>query len=253
VDGNFDNVTTADNITISWCKFGYNKPPKAGGSGGSNDHRFSNLIGGSSTAAPADGHYSITFQFCYWADGCKERMPRARNAELHILNCYYNVAASGTTALGLEGGIKGLSCYVEGSYFKQVQYIYKNYDASDSQPKTLAFVDCLANKVMPDNIGAAPRPDYPYSVLPVAEVESAVTSARGAGATLNVTSTGEINSPTAIPTLHIEKGNTNSDICIYNTKGILVYEGQSKAIPNTFAKGIYILKGAGKSKKIIIK
>ncbi|MDR0864571.1 MAG: hypothetical protein LBO74_06530 [Candidatus Symbiothrix sp.] len=198
VDGNFDNTNSADNVSISWCKFGYNKPPKAGGDGGSNDHRFSNLIGGSESAAPADGHYSITFQFCYWSEGCKERMPRARNAELHILNCYYKVAASGTTALGLEGGTKGLSCYVEATHFKQVGTIYKNYDASNSLPKTLTFVDCLASKAIPANIGTAPRPGYAYSVLPAEQVEPAVTSDRGAGATLNVTTSGEISSPTSI-------------------------------------------------------
>ena len=79
-----------DNTTISWCKFTYLKPAIAGGSGGSNDHRFSDLIGSGATDFPSDGHYSITFQNCYWADGCKERMPRARNAEIHLLNCYYN-------------------------------------------------------------------------------------------------------------------------------------------------------------------
>jgi len=61
MDGNFDNTKTADNITVSWCKFTYLKTPKAGGSGGSNDHRFSNLVGGSDSDTPDDGKYSITW------------------------------------------------------------------------------------------------------------------------------------------------------------------------------------------------
>jgi pectate lyase len=195
VDGNFDNTNSADNVSISWCKFGYNKPPKAGGSGGSNDHRFTNLIGGSASAAPADGHYSITFQCCYWSDGCKERMPRARNAEIHILNCYYNTNISSSTALGLEGGVNGLDCYVEGSYFKQIGTIYKNYNGTGSKPHTLAFVDCKASKAIPANIGTTPVPTYSYTSLPVADVEAAVTSSRGAGATLAVNTTGEASSP----------------------------------------------------------
>ena len=74
-DGNFDNKGAGDNTTISWCKFTYLKPAKAGGPGGADDHRFTNLVGSSKSDFPTDGHYSITFQNCYWAEGCKERMP----------------------------------------------------------------------------------------------------------------------------------------------------------------------------------
>jgi pectate lyase len=243
VDGNFDNVNSADNVSISWCKFGYNKPPKAGGSGGSDDHRFSNLIGGSESAAPADGHYSITFQFCYWSEGCRERMPRARNAELHILNCYYNVAASSTTALGLEGGTKGLSCYVEGTHFKQVGTIYKSYGTGT---KTLAFVDCLASKALPANIGTAPRPDYPYSVLPVDQVEAAITDTYGAGATLDVTASGEITSPVSI----VQPASAKI------VKSVLYYDLLGRQLTAT-VKGLMIVKtvytdGTSSSKKVYL-
>ena len=100
MDGNFDNKGAADNVTVSWCKFTYLKTPKAGGTGGADDHRFSDLVGSSKSDAPADGHYSITFKNCYWEEGCKERMPRARHAELHILNCNYNTSVSGSLAIG---------------------------------------------------------------------------------------------------------------------------------------------------------
>lgn len=56
-DGNFDIKGQSDNVTVSWCKFTYLKPPLAGGSGGSNDHRFSDLLGSSSTDYPADGKF----------------------------------------------------------------------------------------------------------------------------------------------------------------------------------------------------
>ena len=109
-DGNFDIKGQSDNVTVSWCKFTYLKPPLAGGSGGSNDHRFSDLLGSSSTDYPADGNFSITFQNCYWAEGCKERMPRARNAQLHILNCYYKTSVPSSLAIGLGGGTNNSSC-----------------------------------------------------------------------------------------------------------------------------------------------
>ncbi|MBO5586611.1 MAG: hypothetical protein J5914_02835 [Prevotella sp.] len=86
-DGNFDNKGLTDNITISWCRFHYLKSPKSGGSGGTDDHRFSNLIGSSSSDKPSDGKYSITWAYCWWDSGCVERMTRCRNANLHFLNC----------------------------------------------------------------------------------------------------------------------------------------------------------------------
>ena len=125
LDGNFVIRNNSDNITMSWCRFTYLKPAIPGGSGGSNDYRFSNLIGSSDSNAPNDGHFSITFQNCYWAEGCKERMPRARNAELHILNCYYNTDVSNSRALGFSGGVNGLSCYVENSDFANVVQFIK--------------------------------------------------------------------------------------------------------------------------------
>ena len=191
IDGNFDIKNNSDNVTVSWCKFTYLIPPLSGGSGGSADHRFSNLVGASSTNAPADGHYSVTFQNCYWADGCKARMPRARNAELHILNCYYNVNVSGSAALGLGGGSNNLTCYVENSDFDNVTYVYQNA-SSDGGIVSLVFDNCI-NGV--SNIGTVNPPSYSYTAFPVEDVASALTnSSCGAGATLQVTATGEISS-----------------------------------------------------------
>jgi len=185
VDGNFDNSKKADNITISYCKFGYKIAPLAGGSGGTDDHRFTNLVGSSSSDAPADGKFSVTFQFCYWGDGCKERMPRARNAELHILNCYYNTSTSSSLALGIEGGSKGTNCYVEGTNFKKINQVYKSYGSGTQK---VSFVNCLNGA---SNVGTATKPSYSYSVLSVDKVEAEVTA--NAGATLTVTSDGKVS------------------------------------------------------------
>jgi pectate lyase len=268
VDGNFDNTNSADNITISWCKFGYKKPPKAGGSGGSNDHRFTNLVGGSASAAPADGHYSITFMWCYWDNGCKERMPRARNAELHILNCYYNTDVSGSTAMGLEGGDRGLGCYVEGAHFKKIGTIYKTYG---SGTKTLTYVDCLGGTMT--NIGTTPKPSYAYSALPASEVEAAITSASGAGATLTVSAAdGSVSSLTSIHALQQKTGQwietsgnirienvQVKEICLYHLTGIKIRCVSFSPVMNlsSLNKGLYILfvhsiDGKIVNKKIII-
>ncbi|XP_055303117.1 pectate lyase-like isoform X3 [Sitodiplosis mosellana] len=77
VDGNFDIKNKSDFITVSYTKFQYVKAPKPGGSGGTNDHRFSNLIGSGDGAIADAGKLNVAFVRCWWAPGCKERMPRA--------------------------------------------------------------------------------------------------------------------------------------------------------------------------------
>lgn len=192
MDGNFDNKGKADNITISWCKFTYKEQPIPRNTPKfTNDHRFSNLIGSDEKDFPTDGHYSITFKNCYWADGCKERMPRARNAELHILNCYYNTSVSGSLAIGLGGGVKNTTCYVENSNFETIGTVYKSYP-DDGGTIGIAFDGCInrGNSVT----GTVSKPSYSYSALSAADVATYVPNAKcGAGATLQVTATGVIS------------------------------------------------------------
>ena len=192
MDGNFDNKGAADNVTISWCKFTYLKTPKAGGSGGADDHRFTNLVGSNKNNSPADGHYSITFKNCYWAKGCKQRMPRARNAELHILNCYYNTSESGSLAIGLGGGVKNTSCYVEGTDFTNVDKVFKDYISTDGGTVGITFSNCRKG---PMDFGTAVnKPSYNYTSIPLGKVEEYVANTScGAGATLQVSSTGVIS------------------------------------------------------------
>lgn len=191
IDGNFDIKGLSDNITVSWCKFTYLKPAIPGGPGGSADHRFSNLIGSSSTDAPADNRYSVTFLNNYWADGVKARMPRARNAELHMANCYYFTNVAGSIALGLGGGSKGLTCYVENTHFAKVGTVFKN-ETGDGGTVAVNFDNCIGGVA---NLGTVTKPTYNYTLLAVADVETFVTHPScGAGATLQVTAEGVISS-----------------------------------------------------------
>lgn len=193
MDGNFDNKGDADNVTISWCKFTYLKTPKSGGTGGADDHRFSNLVGSSKTDAPADGHYSITFKNCYWAKGCKQRMPRVRNAEIHILNCLYNTSESGSVAIGLGGGTKNSTCYVEGSDFATIDKVFKEYTSTDGGQVGIVFDHC--RKAQMDFGTKVNKPSYAYTTIPLAKVEKFVSNTTcGAGATLQVNPTGLITS-----------------------------------------------------------
>ncbi len=216
MDGNFDNKGAADNVTVSWCKFTYLKAPKAGGSGGADDHRFSDLVGSSKTDAPSDGHYSITFKNCYWAEGCKERMPRARNAELHILNCYYNTSVSGSLAIGLGGGDKNTTCYVEGTDFAKIGTSFKNYISTDGGTVGATFVNCL--KASADYGDPVAKPTYTYTTLPVNDVAGYITNTScGAGATLQVSADGKIASSCNGLGLK-ENTKNNLDLKFYPTK-----------------------------------
>lgn len=273
MDGNFDNKGAADNVTVSWCKFTYLKAPKAGGSGGADDHRFSDLVGSSKTDAPSDGHYSITFKNCYWAEGCKERMPRARNAELHILNCYYNTSVSGSLAIGLGGGSNNTTCYVEGTDFAKIGTAFKNYVSTDGGTIGITFTDCLN---APANSGTAvTKPSYPYSVLPIGNVAGYISNAScGAGATLQVTPQGSLS--TSCNNLGLNDNNANNldlkyypsvinrllnidfsssdnglaEVHLFSSNGSKVYSHSKNVSPDeklelnvgNLAKGIYVCK-----------
>ncbi|MFD1605718.1 polysaccharide lyase family 1 protein [Flavobacterium artemisiae] len=192
MDGNFDNKGAADNVTISWTKFTYLKSPKSGGTGGADDHRFSNLIGSGKNDFPADGHYSITFKNCYWAQGCRQRMPRARNAEIHVLNCYYKTSEQGSLAIGLGGGQKNATCYVEGTDFEQVEKVFKEYISTDGGTVGIVFDHCRKG---PSDFGTkVNKPNYSYTTIPLGKVEEFVSNKScGAGATLQVSQTGVVS------------------------------------------------------------
>lgn len=189
-DGNFDIKGKSDNVTVSWCKFTYLKPPVAGGSGGSADHRFSNLVGSSATDFPTDGHYSITYQNNYWGEGIKGRMPRARNAELHVLSCFYNTSVAGATGIGLGGGTNNSTCYVQNTNFKKVATVYSPAPG-DGGTVAINYINSLRS---PSNIGSVPAPSYATTPIPVEDVERFLTdSTCGSGASLQVSNTGEIS------------------------------------------------------------
>jgi len=187
-DGNFDNKGGTDNITVSWCRFHYLKAPKAGGSGGADDHRFTNLLGSSSSDKPSDGTYNFTWAYCWWDEGCKERMVRCRNCELHFLNCYWN-----SSVANYYVGPENAKCYFEGCTFAGKANSAKNIFKSYGGTNACKFVNCAGN--LPSNSGSVNAPSYAYDKLSAADAKSYVTnSSCGAGATLTINTKGEIGS-----------------------------------------------------------
>ena len=189
-DGNFDIKGKSDNITVTWCRFRYLKQPKAGGSGGADDHRFSNLVGSGSSDKPEDGTYNITYGFCWWDEGCKQRMTRCRNCLLHFLNCYWN-----SSVADYYIGPENASCYFEGCTFAgKANSPSKIWNPFNNTTNYCTFFNCTGN--LPSNTSTSvSAPTYAYEIVTAATAKNMITNSTcGAGATLTVTTSAEASS-----------------------------------------------------------
>ena len=189
-DGNFDIKSTSDNITVTWCRFRYLKEPRAGGSGGADDHRFSNLVGSGSSDKPSDGTYNITYAFCWWDEGCKQRMTRCRNALIHYLNCYWN-----SSVADYYVGPENVKSYFEGCTFAgAANSAAKIWRPFNNTTNYCTFVNCSGN--LPSNSSTpVAAPTYSYDQLTPATAKNyVINTSCGAGATLTVTNTAEVSS-----------------------------------------------------------
>ena len=187
-DGNFDICKGADNITVTWCRFKYSTETT---------HNFSNLVGSSSTDAASDGTFNISYGYCWWDEGCHQRMVRSRNASFHFLNCYWNSSVA-EYYIGLENS----DAYIEGCWFGGSLSGSKIMGQGNSWYKDskngFMFVNCHSDKSLPseDHSRTVTVPSYTSpAALTYTEAKAAVTNAAcGAGATLTVNDKGEVSS-----------------------------------------------------------
>lgn len=172
VDGNLDIKNASDLITITWCTFSYEKAPKAGGPGGSDDHRYSNLFGSSDGATGDEGKLRITMQYNWWGEGCKERMPRVRYGKVHMVNNYFS---SSVANQGIRAAYKA-DILAEGNYFisgytKPIDEFEKNYTAILS--KNNQGASDLTK-------GTAFLPPYTLTITNAADIVAPIKSCAGA-------------------------------------------------------------------------
>lgn len=186
VDGNFDCKKQSDNLCVSWCKFHYLKSPMAGGSGGAGDHRFTNLWGASDSYTDDRGKLRTTFVCCWWGEGCKERMPRVRFGQVHLVNCLWNSSVTNyCVAAGQEAQV-----YVEKGAFIGVKNPITDYD--NSKQSGGVMVDCYTQNISGSTsvryCSFNPSNAYANNWKKIAanQVQSVLTACNGAGATLNV-------------------------------------------------------------------
>ncbi len=177
LDGNLDIKNASDLITVTWTKFEYLKAPIPGGSGGSNDHRFSNLFGSSDDATQDEGKLRITMQYCWWANGVRERMPRVRYGKVHLLNNYFNSSVSNYC---IYAGYKA-DLLIEKNYFENVKNPIRletgNFIAAQS-------VDNIFSGVSGTMIGSGAAFTPPYAIDKIATQDVKQTVMTGAGAVL---------------------------------------------------------------------
>ena len=221
-DGNFDIKSNADNITITWCRFRYLKPAKSGGSGGAADHRFTNLLGQSSSAKPADGTYNVTYAHNWWDNGCKERMVRCRNCEIHFFNCYWN-----SDVANYYVGPENAKCYFEGCTFagkaNSKDKIFKSYGGTNA----CKFVNSVGN--LPSNQGTVNNPSYGYFIESASDAVANVTDPNcGAGATLIVETDGTIQTCGATLNKYVVTFNLNGKGTNFTQE---VYENRTITTP----------------------
>ena len=187
IDGNFDIVEGSDSICVSWTRFRYLIIPKEDGSGGSNDHRNSNLIGNSDNAIDLDGgRLNCTFICCWWGEGCVEYCPRVRFGKVHVVNCLYDGNnLNYCIGYGAYSNIFVEKCAFVSDAAKENAIKDRNNDLDFN----IKLVDCLGADDIELSQGNREQfvPNYNYKAFNADMVESVLKDSKnGAGATLKI-------------------------------------------------------------------
>ncbi len=177
MDGNLDITNGSDYITVTYCKFTYLKPPIPGGLE-TNDHRYTNMVGNSDNSSVDPGKLRVTYARCWWASGCRERMPRVRFGKVHVVNCYYNCTGNNyCVAAGKQANIRIEKCNFNGVDDALIQ---KSSSYTAYQNIGSIFNNCTGNST---GAGTAFTPPYTIAILGASAVPANISS--GAGATLS--------------------------------------------------------------------
>lgn len=176
-DGNADVVKGSDNVTFTWCKFGYKIK---------SSHNLSNLIASSDNETESQGKLDVTFMFNWWVSA-SQRMPRCRFGNIHVVNNLYTSDASVTAGTDQIGVSAGVQCHVrtEKNVFIGINNPIYNGNNTDgtggNEVIDNIFTSCSGNT---KGTGTSFTPPYDYSfMLSANQVEAAVRA--GAGATLS--------------------------------------------------------------------
>jgi len=112
-DGNADVVLGADNVTFTWCIFGYRK-------GG--PHNLSNLIASGNSEPISEGRLNVTYMYNWWT-GAAQRQPRCRYGNIHVVNNLLSKNPDIPRAPTDYGMAAGKDCRIlaENNHFSDIQ------------------------------------------------------------------------------------------------------------------------------------
>ena len=175
-DGNADVVKGADNVTFTWCIFGYKKK---------STHNLSNLIGSSDNEPVSEGKLNVTYMFNWWK-AANQRKPRCRYGNVHVVNNLLTGDASITNGTDVLGVSAGHMCTVRTErnvFINESNPIYTGNANGTGVNEVIdnIFTNCSGNT---KGTGTSFTPPYDYTgfMLNASEVEAAVKA--NAGATL---------------------------------------------------------------------
>jgi pectate lyase len=175
-DGNADVVKGSDNVTFTWCIFGYKKK---------STHNLSNLIGSSDNEPVSEGKLNVTYMFNWWK-AANQRKPRCRYGNVHVVNNLLTGDASitnGTDVLGISAGHMCKVRTERNVFINEANPIYMGNANGTGVNETIdnIFTNCSGNT---RGTGTSFTPPYEYQsfMLKTSEVEAAVKA--NAGATL---------------------------------------------------------------------
>jgi pectate lyase len=175
-DGNADVVKGSDNVTFTWCIFGYKKK---------STHNLSNLIGSSDNEPVSEGKLNVTYMFNWWK-AANQRKPRCRYGNVHVVNNLLTGDASitnGTDVLGISAGHMCKVRTERNVFINEANPIYMGNANGTGVNETIdnIFMNCSGNT---RGTGTSFTPPYEYQnfMLKANEVEAAVKA--NAGATL---------------------------------------------------------------------
>ena len=176
-DGNADVVKGSDNVTFTWCIFGYEKK---------SEHNYSNLIGSSDNESVSEGKLNVTYMFNWWK-AANQRKPRCRYGNVHLVNNLLTGDASVTSGGSVLGVSAGHMCTVRTErnvFIDENNPIYMGNANGTGVNEVIdnIFTNCTGNT---KGTGTSFTPPYEYTsfMLDASEVEAAVRA--NAGATLN--------------------------------------------------------------------
>lgn len=173
-DGNADVVKGADNVTFTWCIFGYKK---------NSSHNLSNLIGSSDNEPVSEGKLNVTYMFNWWV-AASQRKPRCRYGNVHVVNNLLtgdSKVTDGTTVLGVSAGHMCTVRTERNVFINEKTPIYTGNANGTGVNEVIdnIFTNCTGNT---KGTGKSFTPPYEYTsfMLKASEVEAVVRANAGA-------------------------------------------------------------------------